>query len=116
MLATFQSPGVSSKLNELVNVPANFLVFLPTSLAHLDICLAMVFKTDHFNNPTSITDLKKQNHLFLLQKKTPDLFIEKASTVRALLLFCLYLIQLKSFCAPMRSLLAPLHSKSVVCE
>lgn len=45
MLATFQSPGVSSELNELVNVPANSLVSLSTSLASLDICLAMVFKT-----------------------------------------------------------------------
>lgn len=45
MLATFQSPGVSSKLNELVYVPANSLVSLPTSFAHLDICLAVVLKT-----------------------------------------------------------------------
>lgn len=44
MLATFQSPGVSSELNELVNVPANSLVSLSTSLAGLDICLAVVFK------------------------------------------------------------------------
>lgn len=101
MLATFQSPGVSSKLNELVNVPANFLVFLPTSLAHLDIVWPWFSRpSNHFNNPTSITDLKKQNHLFLFQKKTPDLLIEKASTVHALLLFCLYFILLKRFCAP----------------
>lgn len=44
MLATFQSPGVSSKLNELLNVSANSLVCFPTSLAHLDICVAMFFK------------------------------------------------------------------------
>lgn len=44
MLATFQSPGVSSKLNELVNVSVNSLVSNLTSLTHLAICWAVVFE------------------------------------------------------------------------
>lgn len=58
MLATFQSPGVSSELNELVNVPANSLVSLSTFLEIWIFVWPWFLRlSNHFSNTTTVTDL-----------------------------------------------------------